>query len=266
MTAARATSSNIHPTAVVDPSARVAASNRIGPYCVVGAGVEMGDDNELIAHVVIHGPTRIGKGNRFFPFASLGLEPQDLKFKGEPTRLEIGDRNQVRESVTIHRGTPGGGGLTSLGNDCLLMAYAHIAHDCHVGNGVIMANNATLAGHVIVEDFATVGAFSPVHQFCRVGAYSYIGGGTVVTQDVLPFSKTVATREAKAYGANAIGLQRKGFSKERVEAIQKAFKALLYSKLNTTQAVEKIQGDGEVTEDVAQMVRFIQESKRGVIK
>ena len=165
---------------------------------------------------MIGGPTKIGSNNKIFPFVSIGMEPQDLKFKGEKTRLEIGDHNHIRECVTIHRGTPGGGGLTKLGSYCLLMAYSHIAHDCFVGDHVIMANNATLAGHVIIDEWATVGAFSPVHQFTRVGAHAYIGGGTVVTKDVLPFSKTVASREARAYGANSIGLERRGFSNENI--------------------------------------------------
>jgi len=256
----------IHPTAVVDPAARVPESCKIGPYCVVGAGVEMGDDCELISHVVLQGPTKLGSGNRVFPFTSIGMGPQDLSYRGEPTRLEVGDRNEIREYVTIHRGTVKGGGLTTIGSNCLLMAYAHVAHDCHVGNHVIMANAATLAGHVTVEDYAVVGALSPVHQFVRVGAHSYIGGGTVITQDVLPFSKTVASRDVSAYGMNSIGLRRRGFSDERIKKLHHAFKVLLASKLNTSQALERLKSEGDQGEDVAMLISWIEASDRGVIK
>jgi UDP-N-acetylglucosamine acyltransferase len=256
----------IHPTAVVDSRAQIPASCKIGPFCVIGAEVALGESCELFSHVVLGGPLQMGSNNRIFPFTTVGLEPQDLKFKGEVTRVEIGDNNVIRECVTIHRGTPGGGGVTRIGSDCLFMAYVHIAHDCVVGNHVIMANSATLAGHVTVEDFATIGAFSPVHQFVRVGAYSYTGGGTVITRDVLPFSRTSAEREAKAYGVNSVGLQRKGFSKERIESIQRAFHVLINSKLNTTQALERLKSEGSVGADVERLIQFIEESTRGVIK
>jgi len=256
----------IHPTAVVDPAARVPESCKIGPYCVVGADVEMGEGCELISHVVLQGPTKLGSGNRVFPFTSIGMGPQDLSYRGEPTRLEVGDRNEIREYVTIHRGTVKGGGLTTIGSNCLLMAYAHVAHDCHVGNHVIMANAATLAGHVTVEDYAVVGALSPVHQFVRVGAHSYIGGGTVITQDVLPFSKTVASRDVSAYGMNSIGLRRRGFSDERIKKLHHAFKVLLASKLNTSQALERLKSEGDQGEDVAMLISWIEASHRGVIK
>jgi UDP-N-acetylglucosamine acyltransferase len=256
----------IHPTAVVDPSAQVPESCRIGPYTMVGAGVELGENCELRAHVVLEGPTRLGSGNVLHPFCAIGCAPQDLKYHGEPTRLEIGDNNQIREYVTIHRGTVGGGGLTRIGSHCLIMAYAHIAHDCRVGDNVIMANAATLAGHVTIEDNAVVGAFSPVHQFVRVGGYSYIGGGTIITQDVLPFSKTVARRDVRAYGINSIGLERRGFSKERIRQIHHAYKVLLASRLNTTQALEKLKAEEDLGSDVEMLIRFIESSKRGVIK
>lgn len=256
----------IHPTAVVDPKAQIPDSSRIGPFCVVGPEVTLGEDCELLSHVVLSGPLQMGSNNRVFPFTTIGLEPQDLKFKGEITRVEIGNNNVIRECVTIHRGTPGGGGVTRMGSNCLLMAYVHIAHDCLVGDHVIMANNATLAGHVTVEDYATVGAFSPVHQFARVGAHAYIGGGSIITRDVLPFSRTSAEREAKAYGVNTVGLQRRGFSKDRIENIQRAFRVLLTSKLNTTQAVEKLRAAANLGEDVEKLLRFIEESSRGVIK
>ena len=257
---------SVHPSAVVDPAAKIPASCSIGPFCHVGPDVEIGERCELISHVVLQGPTRIGDDNRIFPFASVGMGPQDLTYKGEPTRLEIGDDNQIREFVTIHRGTIKGGGLTKIGGHTLLMAYVHIAHDCLVGDGVIMANAATLAGHVIVEDYAVVGALSAVHQFVRVGRYSYIGGGSIVTQDVLPFSKTSAVRDVNCYGANSIGLQRRGFSPERVRKIQHAFRVLLAAKLNTSQALERLRGEGELGEDVEMLVRFIESSERGVLK
>jgi UDP-N-acetylglucosamine acyltransferase len=257
---------SIHPSAVIDPGAKIPASCTIGPFCTVGPDVELGGNCELISHVALQGPTKLGDHNRIFPFASVGLGPQDLSYKGEPTRLEIGSHNDIREFVTIHRGTVKGGQLTTIGSHCLLMAYAHIAHDCHVGDHVIMANAATLAGHVTVEDWATVGAFSPVHQFTRVGTHAYVGGGTIVTKDVLPFSKTSAARENRAYGANSVGLQRRGFSPERVKHIQHAFRVLLASKLNTTQALEKLRSEGDLGEDVAMLIRFIESSERGVIK
>lgn len=255
-----------HTTAVIDPGAKVAHSCSIGPYCVIGAGVELGENCELISHVAIQGPARIGAHNRFFPFCSIGMEPQDLSYGGEQTRIEIGDHNTIREFVTINRGTAKGGGVTRLGSHILMMAYAHIGHDSSVGDHVLMANAATLAGHVTVEEWAAVGAFSAVHQFCRVGAHAYIGGGTMATKDVLPFSKTVTPRNARAYGLNAIGLERRGFSKERIREIHHAFKLLLNSKLNTAQALEKLKSEGEHGEDVAMLVRFIEQSERGVIK
>ena len=221
---------------------------------------------ELVSHVVLEGPTRLGNNNKIYPFSAVGIGPQDLSYRDEPTRLEIGDRNMIREYVTIHRGTVKGGQLTKIGSDCLIMAYAHVAHDCFIADHVIMANAATLAGHVTVEEWAVVGALCPVHQFVRVGAHSYIGGGTTITQDVLPFSKTSAVREVHAYGANAVGLERRGFSKERVRAIQLAFRTLIASKLNTTQAIERIRSKGEVTEDVEMLLKFIESSERGILK
>ena len=256
----------IHPTAIIDPGAHISSSSSIGPYCVVGDGVEMGENCELISHVALHGPTRLGSHNRIFPFASVGLEPQDLKFKGEKTRLEIGDHNIIREFVTLHRGTPGGGGVTRIGSHTLIMAYAHVAHDCVIGDHCILANAATLAGHVTIEEWAVVGAFSAVHQHGRVGAHAYIGGGTIITRDVLPFSKTSAAREARAYGVNSTGLERRGFTKERIQKLQHAFKVLTASKLNTSQAMERLKSEGDLGEDVALLLRFIETSERGVIK
>jgi UDP-N-acetylglucosamine acyltransferase len=256
----------IHPTAIVDPGAIIPTSCRIGPFCTVGPNVEMGEECELISHVVLEGPTRLGCENRIFPFASIGMMPQDLKYRGEPTRLEIGDHNQIREFVTVNRGTAGGLGFTRLGSNCLIMAYAHVAHDCIIGSHVIMANAATLAGHVTIEDHATIGAFSPVHQHVRVGEYAFIGGGSVITQDVLPFSKTVARRDVSAYGMNSVGLERKGFSRERIRQLHHAFKILLASRLNTSQALEKLKLEGELGDDVRYLVEFIEKSERGIIK
>jgi UDP-N-acetylglucosamine acyltransferase len=226
--------------------------------------VVLGEECVLVSHVVLDGRTRIGARNTFHPFSAIGVSPQDLKYGGEPTELEIGDDNTVRENVTISRGTVGGGGITRLGSHCLLMASVHVGHDSIVGNHCILANAATLAGHVVIEDYATVGAFSPVHQHCTVGKYAFIGGGTIVTQDVLPFSLTSAKRENKAFGINKVGLTRRGFSPERLQLLQKAFRLLLAAKLNTTQAVEKIRElEGE---DVALLAAFIERSERGVIK
>lgn len=238
----------------------------IGPYCVIGADVELGEKCELMSHVMIQGPTRIGSNNRFFPFCAIGIEPQDLSYKGEKTRLEMGDNNVVRECVTLNRGTVKGGGVTRIGSDTLIMAYAHVGHDSVIGDHAMLVNGATLAGHVTVEDWAVVGALCPVHQFVRIGAHSYIGGGTTITQDVLPFSKAVQPREVKAYGLNAIGLERRGFSKERIRKIHHAFRILINSKLNTSQALEKLKEEGDQGEDVAMLIRFVESSERGVIK
>src|SRR5438270_1526184 len=202
-----------HPTALIDPQAQVHSTCTVGPYCIVGAGVELGEHCELISHVVIHGRSKIGAHNRFFPFCAIGGAPQDLTYKGEETRLEMGSHNVIREYVTLNRGTAKGGGATRIGSHTLLMAYAHVGHDSVIGDHAMLINAATLAGHVTVEEWAVVGALCPVHQFVRIGAHSYIGGGSVITMDVLPFSMTVTPRETRAYGLNVIGLERRGFSK-----------------------------------------------------
>jgi UDP-N-acetylglucosamine acyltransferase len=262
-----AASPQVHATAIVDAGARVPASCRIGPYCTVGPEVEMGEHCELISHVVLEGPTRMGSHNRIFPFASVGVDPQDLKFApGEKTRLEMGDHNTIREFVTINRGTVSGGGVTRVGSHILIMAYVHIAHDCIIGDHAMLANAATLAGHVTVEEWAVVGALCPVHQYVRIGTHAYIGGGSTITRDVLPFSRTSDAREAAAYGVNSVGLERRGFTKERIRKIQQAFRVLTASKLNTSQALEKLKAEGELGEDVEMLVRFIESSQRGVIK
>jgi UDP-N-acetylglucosamine acyltransferase len=257
---------SVHPTAIVDPAAKIHPSCKIGPYCTVGPDVELAKGCELLSHVVMQGPSKIGSDNKFFPFCSIGMAPQDLSYAGEPTRLEIGDHNQIREFVTINRGTVKGGGLTRVGSHVLVMAYTHIAHDCKIGDHVILANAATLGGHVTVEDWATVGALCPVHHFVRIGAHAFIGGGTTITQDVLPFSKTSAERNTHAFGMNSVGLERRGFSQERIRKIHHAYKVLLASKLNTTQALQKLNTESDLGEDVAMLVRFIEASERGVIK
>src|ERR1700676_2746204 len=257
---------NVHSTAIVDPGAKLHRGCKVGPYCVIGPDVELGEECRLVSHVTIEGPTTIGAYNAFFPFCSIGMAPQDLTYAGEPTRLEIGDHNQIREFVTINRGTVKGGGLTRVGSHVLIMAYTHIAHDCAIGDHVILANAATLGGHVTVEEWAQVGAVCPVHHFVRIGAHSFIGGGTTVTRDVLPFSKTSASREARAYGLNAVGLERRGFSKERIGKIHHAYKVLLASKLNTSQALERMRAEPDRGGDVDMLIRFIEASERGVIK
>jgi UDP-N-acetylglucosamine acyltransferase len=226
----------------------------------------MGENCELVSHVVLDGKTRLGARNRVYSFACLGVAPQDLKYRGEATALEIGDDNTIREYVTISRGTQGGGGTTCVGSHCLIMAYTHIGHDSTIGNHCILANGATLAGHVTVEDYASVGALCPVHQFCCIGKHAYVGGGTTITQDVLPFSLTSAKRETHAYSLNRIGLERSGFSAPQLKALQHAYRILLAAKLNTSQALERLRGEGDLEGCVAYLVAFIERSQRGVIK
>ena len=255
---------SIHPSALIAAGAVVSESCTVGPFCTIGPEVVLGENCVLISHVVLDGRTRIGERNVFHPFCAVGVAPQDLKYGGEPTETEIGDGNTIRESVTVSRGTAGGGGITRLGSRNLLMTCVHIGHDSLVGSHCILANSATLAGHVVIEDYATIGAFSPVHQHCTVGRYAFIGGGTIVTQDVLPFSLTSSRRENKAFGINKIGLARRGFTPERLAVLQKAFRLLLSAKMNTSQALEKIKElEGE---DVAMLAAFLERSHRGVIK
>lgn len=257
---------NVHPTAIIDRSAKVPASCKVGPYCVIGPDVELGENCHLVSHVAIEGPTKIGEYNGFFPFCAIGMAPQDVTYKGEPTRLEIGDFNEIREYVTLNRGTVKGGGVTKIGSHVLIMAYTHVGHDSVIGDHAMLVNGATIAGHVTVEEWAVVGALCPVHQFVRIGAHSYVGGGTTITQDVLPFSMTSAARETHAYLMNKIGLQRRGFSKERIAKIHHAYKILLASKMNTSQALEKLKAEPDPGEDVDMLIRFIEASERGIIK
>ncbi len=260
---------SIHPTAIVAAGAQIPESCKVGPYCTIGPDVVLGEECELVSHVVLDGHLTMGKKNRVFPFACLGVAPQDLKYAGEPTRAEIGDDNTIREYVTISRGTAGGGGLTRVGSGCLIMAYTHIGHDSSIGDGCILANSATLAGHVIVEDYAVVGALCPVHQFCRIGRYSYIGGGTTITQNVLPYSLTSIERNNHAYGLNKVGLERRGFTPEQMKELRTAYRLLQASKMNTSQALEAMRekvAAGEAGEHVAYLAEFIGNSERGVIK
>jgi UDP-N-acetylglucosamine acyltransferase len=256
-----------HPTAVIHPQADLDTDVRVGAYSVIGPDVRIGAGTEISSNVVIEGPCVIGRSCRFFPFAAIGQIPQDLKFHGERSELIIGDNNVFREFVTFHRGTEGGGKKTVIGNDNFFMAYAHVAHDCLIGNDVIMANAATLAGHVTVDDHSFVGAFSGIHQFCRVGKYGFIGGYSVITKDVLPYSRTVGDRSnVHCYGINSVGLRRKNFASEKIRLLRSCFRLLLRSKLNTTQAIEAIEKELPPSEEIAYLIDFIKTSARGIIK
>ena len=260
---------SVHPTSMVEAGAVVPASCTVGPFCTVGADVVLGEDCVLISHVVLAGQTRLGRGNTVHPFACLGIAPQDLKYAGEPTRCELGDGNTIRESVTISRGTAGGGGVTRVGDGCLIMAYTHIGHDSVIGNGCILANSATLAGHVTVEDYAVVGALCPVHQHCRIGRYAYIGGGTTITQDVMPYTLTSIARDNHAYGLNKVGLERRGFTPEQLKELRQAYRTLTGEKKNVSAALTELRAKveaGTVGEHVRYLVEFVGQSERGVIR
>lgn len=258
-------SSFIHESAIVSPNAEIGEDCRIGAYSIVGAEVVLADKVHLESHVCIDGKTTIGAETRIFPFVSIGLAPQDLKYSGEATRTEIGARNHIREFVTVHRGTSGGGGLTKIGDDNLLMAQTHVAHDCRVGNNVIMANAATLAGHVEIADRANIGAYSGVHQFCRIGFEAFVGGYSVVVKDALPFA-VIQGNHAKCYGLNRVGMKRRGYSRDVIKNLNHAFHLLLTSKLNTEQALQKIKEDIKDCKEVDLLIDFIETSKRGVVK
>ncbi len=255
----------IHPSAIVSQRAEIGENCFVGPFCVVGDEVTLGEGVRLESHAVVDGRTRVGEKTHVFPFVSIGLASQDLKYRGEASETRIGRNCSIREFVTIHRGTEGGGMLTQMGDDCLIMAQAHVAHDCILGDGVIMANGATLAGHVSVEDRANIGAYSGVHQFCRVGREAYIGGYSVVVKDALPFALSVGNH-ANCYGLNVTGMKRRGYSKASIEALHHAFRLLLAAKLNTSQAVAQIKVEITDSPEVAELLTFIETSKRGVIK
>ena len=254
-----------HPSAVISPQAELAHDVVVGPYCTIGEQVRIGTGCRLDSHVVVEGPAMIGSDNRFFPFCSIGTQPQDLKYQGEETLLVIGSHNVFREYVNVNRGTSGGGGRTRVGDHCYFMVNAHVGHDSVLGDHVMLANAATLSGHVVIDDYGTIGAFSAVHQFCRVGIHGWVGGFSVVTKDVLPYSKTVTPRHTKAYGVNKMGLERRGFTPEQIAAIEKSFRLIQRSKLNTTQALEAIQEQVKGPEAKV-IIEFIEKSARGVHK
>jgi UDP-N-acetylglucosamine acyltransferase len=260
------TMAEIDSTAIVSPNALLASDVVVGAYAVIGPNVTIGSGCVVGPFTRVEGPTAIGERNNFYGHASIGGPPQDLKYKGEHTELAIGNGNVFREFVTINRGTTGGGGKTTIGSENFFMAYSHVAHDCHVGSHTIFANNATLAGHVEIADHATIGAFSAVHQFCRVGEHAFVGGGSMITQDVMPYAKTVASRDNRSYGINTIGLERKGFSKETVEALQRAYKILIRSKLRVDEALQKIEEELGLFPEARYLVEFVRESKRGIIR
>lgn len=256
----------IHSTAIVSSEAAFGDGVEVGPYAIIGAGVTIGVGSKIGAFSRIEGPTVIGERNVFYGQVSIGGPPQDLKYRGERTELHIGNDNMFREFVTINRGTAGGGGITTIESGNFFMAYSHVAHDCHVGSHTIFANNATLAGHVEIGDHATIGAFTAIHQFCRVGDHAFIGGYTVVTQDALPFIKTVGERPAKTYGINTIGLQRKGFSPETIDALDRAYRILIRSKLKLHDALLKIETDLGFFAETRYLVDFARHSQRGFIR
>ncbi len=256
----------IDATAIVDPRAQIGDGTTIGPHAVIGPHVRLGAGCTIGASAVVEGWTDIGDETEIFPFASIGLIPQDLKFRGEQTKLVIGRRNIFREFVTINRGTRGGGGVTEIGDRNVFMAYVHVAHDCHVGHDTIFGPHATMGGHVTVEDFANISAGSAVHQFCRVGRHGFIGGYSVVTKDALPFARTVGSRPARIFGVNTVGLTRRGLEPEVIEKLKRSFRYLLQSKLNTTKALQQIQKDRSLAcAEVQYLVEFIRTSQRGVV-
>ncbi len=259
--------SGIDPQAIVSPSAKLGNCVQVGAFAIVGDEVELGDGCVVEPHAVVSGPSTFGRKNHFFSFSIVGGDPQDLTYTGQRVRLEVGDENEFREFCTVHRGTIKGGGVTRLGSHNLIMAYAHIGHDCQIGNYVILTNGAQLAGHSVVEDYAGISAFCLFHQFVRIGAHSYIGAGTIITQDVPPFSLIVSERQTRCFGINKVGLERHGFSPERIGVIEKAYRYLLRSKLNTSQAVEKMRGTLADSEDVQSLIRFIESTTaRGLTK
>ena len=260
------TKSEIHPQAVVAASAKLGAGVQIGAYAVIGEEVKLSDGCIVHNHAVVDGPSKFGRNNVFYPFSSIGGDPQDYSFRGERTELVAGDANIFREYVTVSRGTQKGGGTTRLGDGNFILAYSHIGHDCQIGSNTLFVNGATLAGHVTIEDFVTIGAFCPVHQFCRIGRYAYIGASTVITQDVPPFSKIVTERETKSFGINTIGLERKGFSPERLQILKRAYRLLLRAKLNTSQALAEMRKGFPDSPDVQELIRFIESAERGIVK
>lgn len=256
----------VHPTATVHPKAQLDRGVSIGPYSYIGEKVKIHKNTRIELNVFIKGRTEIGQDCLFSPYSSIGTEPQDVTYQEEDTIVKIGDKNIFREFITVNRGTVKGGGQTIIGDKNYFMAYSHIAHDCIVGNETIFINGATLGGHVVVDDYATISAFSGVHQFCRIGKYAFVGGFSVITQDVLPFCRVAGSRPALLYGINVVLLRRKGFSRERIKDIKEMFKIFFYADLNTTQAIEKIKENFAPGEDRDEIIHFVQSSKRGIIK
>jgi len=256
----------IHPTAIIDPEAEIGEGVDIGPYSVIEKGVSIDEGTKIGPHVVIREGTQIGKGCQIFQFASIGEAPQFLGYKGEKTFLQIGDQNIIREFVTLHRGTVKGGGKTVIGNESFFMAYSHVAHDCQIGNQVILANGATLAGHILIEDYATVGGLAAIHQFCRVGTHAFIGGVSGVLLDIPPYTKAQGDR-AKLFGLNTIGLKRAKFSQETLKALKKAYRIIFRSSLTLEKAIKRL-GEDEIsqTPEVQHLLDFIQHSKRGITR
>ncbi|MFQ6083286.1 MAG: acyl-ACP--UDP-N-acetylglucosamine O-acyltransferase [Candidatus Aminicenantia bacterium] len=252
--------------ASIHPKAELDSEVEIGPFSVIGEDVKIGRGTRITANVFITGKTEIGKNCYFSPFSSIGTEPQDLTYKNEETLVKIGDNNIFREFITVHRGTVKGGGITKIGNNNYFMAYSHIAHDCSVGNETIFIHGATIGGHVTVDDYATVGAFSGVHQYCRIGKYAFIGGYSVITQDVLPFSRVAGSRPVLIFGLNVIGLRRRRFPREKLQILKNVFKIIFWSELNTAQAIEKIKTEFEIIPEIEEIIKFIHTSKRGIIK
>ena len=256
---------NVHSTAVVHPEAKLHPSVEVGPYVVIGPRVKIGAGTRVGPHAVIEGDTTIGERNRIFQFASVGAQPQDLKYAGEDTKLVIGDENQIREFTTLHIGTAGGGGVTRIGSRNLLMAYAHVAHDCVVGDGCVLANAATLAGHVDVGDHVTLGGLSAVHQFTRIGKHAFLAGGAMVVMDIPPFCSAQGDR-AELAGLNTVGLTRHGFSAEQVARIKDAYKVLFRSKLGLNEAVSRLQAEYGGQSEIDHLLEFVTSSKRGITR
>lgn len=256
---------SIHATAIVDPTAKLGSGVSIGAYSIIGADVEIGDNTWIGPHVVINGPTKIGRDNKIHQFSSIGEAPQDKKYKGEPTRLEIGDRNIIRECVTMNRGTPGGGGITRIGNDGLFMAYIHVAHDCDIGNNVIFSNNASLAGHVHVGDFVILSGFTLVHQFCSIGAHAFTGMGSAISKDVPPYLM-VAGNPGEPHGINKEGLKRRGFTPEAIQTLRQAYKVLYRSGLSLEEATARLKTMAEGCQELKTFVEFFDSSKRSIIR
>lgn len=255
----------IHPSTIVDPTARIADDCEIGPFCVIGAGVEIGSGCKIHSHVVVNGPTTIGENNTIYQFSSIGEACQDLKYAGEPTRLVVGNNNIFREYVTLHRGTVGGGGVTTIGDDNLLMAYTHVAHDCILGDRVIMSNAASIAGHVIVGDDVILGGFTCVHQFTHIGAHGFSGLGTVINRDVPPYT-IVAGNHARAVSINKKGLQRRGFNPETIAALHKTFRLLIKSRTPRREALEALKPLAESFDEVREMIDFVESSQRSIVR